>query len=464
MAMHAALRSPVKPTTQRGSFLCCCAVEGTPNVPPTHSPLCVHVYFVAQEEGSQQQQQHPDSSAPDTSDSSTSSAGAPTTRRMHTRLGSRLPGRILTRSKARGGDGLSSDTDLLSAVLQQAAADPNAACKGDLTRKPAPLVPGQVSASISSAVVASTRLPAPSSTAAAPMPAAATAAATTAGTVNKPRHQRSNSAGHAPKGSLSADASTAATATANDLASLADTLAKAGATGPQQDLLQQQQWPSAAAAGTLHRRSARLAASKDASVLALANSSKGNLSRASAPPGRQHYKRGTDSRLAANSALPSKKTLAAVAAAAADDDTAAAAAAVPRAAPPLAAAEVVMGSDVPPASTSSAEDGPQQRSAATSPSRRVRFAAGPLNPDRHPNSTDDGHPASEGALAVPVRRVPASYGMDLSKGNVLMLEQLLGTDCSMSVTRLKRRVGLLPPIRPPRPYAHASSGTGGAGQ
>jgi hypothetical protein len=52
--------------------------------------------------------------------------------------------------------------------------------------------------------------------------------------------------------------------------------------------------------------------------------------------------------------------------------------------------------------------------------------------------------------------------MDLSRGNVLMLEQLLGAECSMSVTRLKRRVGLLPPIRPPRPFAN-NNGSGGSG-
>jgi hypothetical protein len=88
-------------------------------------------------------------------------------------------------------------------------------------------------------------------------------------------------------------------------------------------------------------------------------------------------------------------------------------------------------------------------------SRRVSFAPGPLHcsPAVRSPVTDDGHPATEGALAMPVRRVPSSYALDLTRGNVLMLEQLLGPDSAMSVMRLKRRVGLLPPIRPPRPHA-----------
>lgn len=85
-------------------------------------------------------------------------------------------------------------------------------------------------------------------------------------------------------------------------------------------------------------------------------------------------------------------------------------------------------------------------------SRRVRFAPGPLEGD--PAGTADGHPATEGAVARPVRRIPAQYALDLTKGNVLMLEQMLGHDCLHSVTRLKRRVGLLPPIRAPRPHVN----------
>ncbi|KAF6259272.1 hypothetical protein COO60DRAFT_1514060 [Scenedesmus sp. NREL 46B-D3] len=88
-------------------------------------------------------------------------------------------------------------------------------------------------------------------------------------------------------------------------------------------------------------------------------------------------------------------------------------------------------------------------------SRRVSFAPGPLHssPAVRAPVTDDGHPATEGVLAMPVRRVSSSYALDLTRGNVLMLEQLLGAESAMSVARLKRRVGLLPPIRPPRPHA-----------
>jgi len=53
-----------------------------------------------------------------------------------------------------------------------------------------------------------------------------------------------------------------------------------------------------------------------------------------------------------------------------------------------------------------------------------------------------------------VRHVPSSYAKDLTRGNVLMLEQMLGEDCAASISRLKRRVGLLPPIRAPRPYVN----------
>eukprot|EP00878_Enallax_costatus_P004019 GHUV01004242.1.p1 GENE.GHUV01004242.1~~GHUV01004242.1.p1 ORF type:complete len:354 (+),score=78.81 GHUV01004242.1:278-1339(+) len=91
-------------------------------------------------------------------------------------------------------------------------------------------------------------------------------------------------------------------------------------------------------------------------------------------------------------------------------------------------------------------------------SRRVSFAPGPLSPQQHGNCTPDGHPAAEGAQAVPVRRVAPSYALDLTKGNVLFLENLLGQDCQMSVMRLKRRVGLLPPIKPPRPHVGAKPG------
>jgi hypothetical protein len=95
------------------------------------------------------------------------------------------------------------------------------------------------------------------------------------------------------------------------------------------------------------------------------------------------------------------------------------------------------------------------RTSSVGGGRRVSFAPGPLHSSPAVRSpvTDDGHPATEGALAMPVRRVPSSYALDLTRGNVLMLEQLLGPESAMSVSRLKRRVGLLPPIRPPRPHA-----------
>lgn len=80
--------------------------------------------------------------------------------------------------------------------------------------------------------------------------------------------------------------------------------------------------------------------------------------------------------------------------------------------------------------------------------RRVRFAPGPLE------ATPDGHPATEGCIARPVRQNPClGWGQDLTRGNVLLLESLLGAECQESVLRLKRRVGLLPLIRPPRPHA-----------
>jgi len=76
----------------------------------------------------------------------------------------------------------------------------------------------------------------------------------------------------------------------------------------------------------------------------------------------------------------------------------------------------------------------------TSMSRKhVTFAPGPLVPeDSKAQLSPDGHPATEGAKAMPVRRLPATFALDLTKGNVLMLEHLLGQDCSMSITRLKR--------------------------
>jgi hypothetical protein len=320
------------------------------------------------------------------SDSQTHSAA------MH--LGGRLSGRVVTRSKARAGDGFGSDTEHISAVLQQPAADATAS-KGDYTRKPTPQVPGQISVP----VVASARLSHASGTAApaaAPAPVAASA--------TKPRHQRSSSAGHAPKGFLHVQSDVA-----SDLAYIADTLIKA-CDDTQPDDTQPAQ-PLPGPAGGLARRSARLAAPA-ADSAAAAPTSKA-LSRASAPV-RQH-KRLPSASLAAHCSFPRQKASAAAAAAGAS---------------PVAAAPAAADSSAQPSSSATTSEGATPGSA-----RRVRFAAGPLDPEQHPNATEDGHPASEGALAVPVRRMPNSYAMDLSKGSVLMLQDLLGPDCIMSVTR-----------------------------
>jgi hypothetical protein len=340
----------------------------------------------------------------------------------------------VTRSKARSGDGFASDSELLPAVLQQAASDPGAACKGDLTRKPPLQVPGQVP---TSAAVASARLAVASGTttaAAAPPPLPAPAAPAS----SKPRHQRSHSTGNATKGlQLQADI-------ASDLACIADTLVKACA--DQQDDLQ-----LAAALNGSQRRSARLAGTTAAVVSVLDSDaakhgcSSNGLIRSSAPARPQ--KRVPAGQLADSSGVVSKR---APTAARADTPT------------PTPAALQVSDSPSLLCRSSSSSGGDVSGRTESSQGRRVSFAAGPLDPEYHPNSTQDGHPASEGALAVPVRRVPVSYGMDLSRGNVLMLEQLLGTECIMSVTRLKRRVGLLPPIRPPRPYANSPGGAAAA--
>jgi hypothetical protein len=300
-----------------------------------------------------------------------------------------------------------SESELLAAVLQQPASDSTTACKGDLTRKLDGL-PGQVS--IHAAAVASTRLPLANGTT---PPAAPPAPSAVSASTSKPKHQRSHSAGQAPKGGLQLQ-----TDVANDLACIADTLVKACA-----DPLQVDELPAEPPAGP-QRRSVRLAAAAVPTVAADSRAGVLTSSKAAgrAPAPRQHKRVQTS-----NGISTSRKAPAAVAA------------------------------DCPsqPVAGASSEPG--------SAARRVRFAPGHLDPEAHPNSTDDGHPASEGALAVPVRRVPVSYGMDLSRGNVLMLEQLLGADCSMSVTRLKRRVGLLPPIRAPRPYANSPAAAAATG-
>lgn len=97
--------------------------------------------------------------------------------------------------------------------------------------------------------------------------------------------------------------------------------------------------------------------------------------------------------------------------------------------------------------SSSGSEGPREQQ-----QRRVRFARGHLDPTSDPTAAPDGHPATEGCQVAPVRHLPQSYALDLTRGNVLMLEQMLGDACRPSISRLKRRVGLLPPIRAPRPY------------
>lgn len=91
--------------------------------------------------------------------------------------------------------------------------------------------------------------------------------------------------------------------------------------------------------------------------------------------------------------------------------------------------------------------------------KAVRFAPGPLLPPAFQPSEgapaprravgSDGHPEGEGQLALPVRQVPFPQ-TDLNRSNIVVLEQLLGPENAPSVGRLKRRIGILPPNRPPR--------------
>lgn len=107
--------------------------------------------------------------------------------------------------------------------------------------------------------------------------------------------------------------------------------------------------------------------------------------------------------------------------------------------------------------------------------KSVRFAPGPLAMSSSSSSLDssasstaeaetscaaavspDGHPAGEGRVAMPVRRLPATGStlVDLSQINIKELEELLGPENAPSLARLKRRVsiscGLLAAVRPPR--------------
>ncbi|KAL0050725.1 hypothetical protein WJX82_005861 [Trebouxia sp. C0006] len=78
--------------------------------------------------------------------------------------------------------------------------------------------------------------------------------------------------------------------------------------------------------------------------------------------------------------------------------------------------------------------------------RRVHFAPGPLA-DLY--ATKDGHPQHEGQTAIQRRSVPSQWPIDLTPHSIRMLEAEVGDICQHSVERLKRRVGLLPPIQRP---------------
>ncbi|GBF92043.1 hypothetical protein Rsub_04390 [Raphidocelis subcapitata] len=89
------------------------------------------------------------------------------------------------------------------------------------------------------------------------------------------------------------------------------------------------------------------------------------------------------------------------------------------------------------------------------PAKAVRFAPGPLPPSARDVGVD-GHPAGEGRVAVPVRLLRHAPPQDLTRSNVLALEELLGPENAPSLGRLKRRVGMLPPGRPPRVHLTAA--------
>ncbi|KAI8463521.1 MAG: hypothetical protein J3K34DRAFT_526934 [Monoraphidium minutum] len=94
------------------------------------------------------------------------------------------------------------------------------------------------------------------------------------------------------------------------------------------------------------------------------------------------------------------------------------------------------------------------------PRKVVRFAPGPLAPAAAARGPvgDDGHPAGEGRVAVPVRQLLGHPPCDLSRANIGALEELLGPENAPSLGRLKRRIGLAPAPRPPRvPLGPAAS-------
>lgn len=88
---------------------------------------------------------------------------------------------------------------------------------------------------------------------------------------------------------------------------------------------------------------------------------------------------------------------------------------------------------------------------ADSEQRRVRFATGPLP------GTPDGHPPHEGLTAQQRRVLSMALTPDLTPSNVRLLEQELGEDCQPSVTRLKRRAGMLPPLKRPRTFVSTAN-------
>ncbi|KAK9842185.1 hypothetical protein WJX84_009496 [Apatococcus fuscideae] len=82
--------------------------------------------------------------------------------------------------------------------------------------------------------------------------------------------------------------------------------------------------------------------------------------------------------------------------------------------------------------------------------RRVTFAKGPFA-DRY--GTQDGHARREGTTAPQRRQLGNPWPVDLTPANVRMLEAVLQDTCVWSLERLKRRAGVLPPIKRARKYA-----------
>ncbi|MEW5306704.1 MAG: hypothetical protein WDW36_009149 [Sanguina aurantia] len=81
--------------------------------------------------------------------------------------------------------------------------------------------------------------------------------------------------------------------------------------------------------------------------------------------------------------------------------------------------------------------------------RKVAFAFGPLQ------GTPDGHPCpSQAGRPIPRLDMPSvAFCSVLHKRDVLQLERLLGEEYASSITKLKRRVNLLPRMCTLRPYA-----------